>query len=380
MQTLVLVGGGHAHLFVLEALARQPRPDLAVRLISPGRWQYYSGMLPGWMAGHYPLEACRLDLAWLAQRAGVEFIDDVVIGMNAAKRCVCLSDGRHLHYDAVSLDTGSETDVAWLAESGERLLPVKPLSGFLAGWPEILAQARSRAGFQLVVAGGGAGGVELALATAHAFAAQAPGARVTLLTGDSGLLPGHAAQARQHIAATLQRNGISVIQQRGAGVAEGVLLKDGTLLPADRVIAATGARPAPWLGLSGLQLDPAGYVMVDAQHRSLSHPEVFAAGDVCARSDVRMARSGVQAVRAGPVLAHNLFAMLDGRPLQSYRPRRHSLYLLACGAQRAVASWGSFSAEGRWVWRWKDWIDRRFIRRFSPSPLQTTHNQGSRHP
>lgn len=380
MQKLVLVGGGHAHLFVLEALARQPRPDLAISLISPGRWQYYSGMLPGWMAGHYPLEACRLDLAWLAQRAGIQFIDDAVIGMNVGKQCVCLSDGRHLHYDAASLDTGSETDVAWLADLGERLLPVKPLARFLAGWPEILTRAHTRAGFQLVVAGGGAGGVELALAAAQAFAAQAPGARVTLLSGDAGLLPGHAAKARRHIATALQRKGITVIPQRGAGVPEGLLLKDGRLLPADCVLAATGARPAVWLGLSGLRLDPAGYVAVDAQHRSLSHPAVLAAGDVCARSDVRMARSGVQAVRAGPVLAHNLFAMLDGRPLQSYRPRRHSLYLLACGAQRAVASWGGFSAEGRWVWRWKDWIDRRFIRRFSPSPLQTTHSQGNRHP
>lgn len=368
MQKLVLVGGGHAHLFVLEALARRPRPDLSITLISPSRWQYYSGMLPGWMAGHYPLEACRLDLRALAQQAGISFIEDTLIGMDANKRCACLSGGRHLHYDAVSLDTGSETDVAWLADLGERLLPVKPLSRFMASWPEILAQAGTQANFHLVVAGGGAGGVELALAAAQALAAQGWGARTTIVTGDSGLLPGHDTKARQHAAAALQAHDIPVIPQRAAGVPEGLLLKDGSLLSAARVLAATGARAPVWLALSGLRLDAAGYIAVNAQHRSESHPEVFAAGDVCARSDVRLVRSGVQAVRAGPVLAHNLFAMLDGQPLKTYRPRRNSLYLLASGQRRAIASWGRFSAEGHWVWRWKDWIDRRFIARFSKTP------------
>ncbi len=53
-----------------------------------------------------------------------------------------------------------------------------------------------------------------------------------------------------------------------------------------------------------------------------------------------------------------------GAALRSYRPKARSLYLLACGPKYAIASWGRCSAEGPWVWSWKDWIDRRFIRRF----------------
>ena len=104
--------------------------------------------------------------------------------------------------------------------------------------------------------------------------------------------------------------------------------------------------------------------MVDGQHRSLSHPNVFAAGDVCSRADIKLARSGVHAVFAGPVLARNLIASIDGQKLQSYRPRKRSLYLLATGPQYAIASWGGLSAQGYWVWRWKNWIDRRFMHKY----------------
>ena len=150
---------------------------------------------------------------------------------------------------------------------------------------------------------------------------------------------------------------------------DGVALSNGELLRADCIIAAVGARAPCWLRLSRLAFDEHGYVSVDATHRSVSHPNVFAVGDVCARVDMMLVRSGVHAVRAGPTLAHNLIASITGRPLVSYRPRKRSLYLLATGSKHAIASWGRFSAAGRWVWRWKDWIDRRFMRRHgAPTP------------
>lgn len=371
MKNLLLVGGGHAQLFVLQALARKPRADINITLISPSRWQHYSGMLPGWMAGRYRIDECRIDLRALAQGAGATLIEGAIIGMDADTRCVSLSDGRQIHYDLLSVDTGSETDTSELAELGERLLPIKPLQRFAKSWADILKQARTQADYRLVVMGGGAGGVELALAAAHALLPINRGAQTCLVAGEAGPLPDFGETARRHIANALQRAGVQVIAQRGvgAGAASGVMLKDGSLLAADHVIAATGARAPAWLQQSRLQLDPAGFITVTAQHRSLSHPEVFAAGDVCARIDLRLARSGVQAVRAGPVVAHNVLATLNGEPrpaaLRAYIPRRHSLYLLSTGDGRAVASWGALSTEGRWVWHLKDWIDRRFIQRFS---------------
>lgn len=365
MKRLVLIGGGHAHLFVLRQLAQSQHRDLEVIFINPSIWQHYSGMLPGWMAGHYRSEDCRIDLRPLAAAAGARFVGKPIIGMDANRRCVGLSDGRHVEYDLLSLDVGSETDVDWLADLGDLLLPVKPLEEFQSTWTQVLAEAKSQQDFRLLVVGGGAAGVELVLAAQYAFKQTGVMGNVTLITGESGLLAGHTLSVRRRTARALQKAGVVVVSQRAVGTGDGVLLGDGQRLVANRVIATTGARAPVWLTLSGLALDAHGYVAVDACHRSRSHLEVFAAGDVCARSDVLLARSGVQAVRVGPVLAYNLSATLDGHALHSYRPCRYSLYLLTCGDRYAIASWGPWSAEGRWVWQWKDRIDRRFIRFFA---------------
>jgi NADH dehydrogenase FAD-containing subunit len=188
---------------------------------------------------------------------------------------------------------------------------------------------------------------------------------VDLVASEGGLLAGHARSVQRRVSRYLAGANVQVHQAEASGTPEGVMLSTGTLLPADCVIAATGARAPRWLGRSGLGLDANGYVAVDEFYRSRAHDDVFAAGDVSARRDVSAARSGVHAVHAGPILAANLLAALRGGRMRTYRPRRHSLYLLACGPRYAIASWGRWSAEGGWVWRWKDRIDRGFVRRFA---------------
>lgn len=365
MRRLILVGGGHAHLSVLRALAHDKPADVEVVLITPSIYQNYSGMLPGWMAGHYRQSQCRIDLQPLVQTAGVQIIVDRIVGMDADRSCVVLSDRRTIDYDFLSLDVGCEIDASWLQMAAEKLLPVKPLDDFLLAWPKVLEVARLKSGYRLVVVGGGAAGVELAFAARHTMTIAKIDARVDLVVSESGLLVEHAPSVQRRVTRHLAQAGIVVHRLRAVGAPEGVLLSDGSLLPADCVIAATGSRAPYWLQRSKLQLDENGYIPVDGQYRSLSHPKVFAVGDVCARQDMVVPRSGVHAVYAGPVLASNLLAVLTGQPLVSYRPKRYSLYLLACGSQYAIASWAGFSAEGKWVWRWKDRIDRRFIARFS---------------
>lgn len=365
---LVLVGGGHAHLSVLRALAKKRPAGLDVVLITRSKHQNYSGMLPGWIAGHYAQAECRVDLGPLVRAAGGRLVLDEIVGMDAARRCVGLTTGQHVEYDLLSLDVGSETDTSWLETLGDKLLPAKPLDIFFARWPHVLTAAKAKKNYRLVVVGGGAAGVEMALAAQQAFTSAGIDGCVELVASESGLLPGHAKGVQARVQRFAEQAGLGLNFARGVGTEEGVLLADGRLVQADKVIAATGARPAVWLGLSNLGLDENGYILVDKYHRSVSHPNVFAAGDVCARADVVIQRSGVHAVHAGPVLANNLLAVLNGTALQPYVPRQPSLYLLACGPHYAVASWGRWSAEGQWVWRWKDWIDRGFIRRFSGNP------------
>ena len=367
MKQLVLAGGGHAHLSVLQAFANERPEGANLVLVTPNRYQYYSGMLPGWMAGHYRAEDCRIDLAPWAERAGARLVLGSVSQLDAQARTLHTDAAERIDYDLLSLDVGSETDSGALQPLGARLLPVKPLDAFYTRWPKLMQLAQTTPNFALAVVGGGAAGVEVALAARQALDALNVQAEVHLIVSRAGLLAGHAQGVQQRAARNLAVAGVRLSDQRGVGVAEGIALQDGRLLPVHAAIAATGARALAWLAESGLAVDADGFVKIDAQQRSVSHASVFAAGDTSARIDVALQRSGVHAVHSGPVLAHNLRAQLTGAALQSYHPRRRSLYLLSCGPQRAIASWGGFSAEGAWVWRWKDRIDRRFVQRFSPS-------------
>jgi selenide,water dikinase len=92
---------------------------------------------------------------------------------------------------------------------------------------------------------------------------------------------------------------------------------------------------------------------------------LFAVGD-CATlvSHPWVPKAGVYAVRQGPCLDANLRAALLGRPLRSYRPQRRFLALMNLGERRALGTKWGVVMTGRSVWRLKDWIDRRFMRRF----------------
>ncbi len=368
MKRLVLAGGGHAHLAVLNALARAPLRGVEVTLVTPTPRQAYSGMLPGWIAGHYVRTDLEIDLEPLARRANVRLVKYSIGAMDANRRCVALSDGRHIDYDVLSLDVGSEIDTSWLETLGGRLLPLRPLDEFMERWPGILAAVHRRPGFRVAVVGAGAAGVEVALATRHAFDRERIDGEVCLVAPREKFLVGHGPGARRRVADWAGRVGVRQHDGHAVGTRDGLLLPDGSTISADCVIAATGAAPPSWLRVSGLQLDAQGYVAVDSHHRSHSHSQVFAAGDVCSRDERHFARSGVHAVRAGPVLANNLAAVLSGGRFRQYHPRRRSLYLLACGPRSAVVSWGNLSCGGAWAWRWKDRIDRRFVERHSVSP------------
>jgi NADH dehydrogenase FAD-containing subunit len=324
-------------------------------------------MIPGWMAGHYTLDQCAAPLAPLIAAAGIRWIADSVCGIDAGNVAVDTLKSGKISGDVLSLDTGAGIDPAALAGSGEELLAIRPLETFARRWEAWFAARRTAGGARLAVVGGGAAGVELALAADYALRRHLPPARVAVtLVGSGPLLAGHAPGVRRLVAATLASRGIDVRDSLARGIAGGLQLADGEALACDGIIAATGVIPPPWLAASGLALCPQGFVAVGDGQQSISHAAVFAAGDVASRVDFPHARSGVYAVRAGPVLAANLPRALAGAAPLPYRPQTRSLYLLATGPREAIVSWGSLAARGAWAWRWKDSIDRRFMRQYQP--------------
>lgn len=354
---LLLLGGGHAHVQVLDALARHPLPGLQATLVTPYARQMYSGMVPGLLAGHYDAAQCAIPLAPLAAAAGVDLRLARAVALHAEARQVTLDDGQRLGYELLSIDTGPETDVDSLPGARAHGLAVRPIEALWQRMQALPAEAGP-----LLVVGGGAAGFELAMALAHARRGQA---QVALVAGTEPLAGLGAAVQRRAVRA-LAALGVRLHRQAAVALAaDHVQLQDGTHLPCALPLLALGAAAPRWLAGSGLALDARGFVATGSTLQSRSHPNVFAAGDVATRSDAPHPKSGVYAVRAGPPLAANLRAWLQGAPLQTYAPQRRTLYLLSCGGRRAIASWGGLSAEGAWVWRWKDRIDRAFVARYT---------------
>ena len=358
MKHLILLGGGHAHVHVLKALAQEPLPSAQVTLVSPYARQIYSGMVPGLVAGHYPVDDCVIPLAPLAAQAKVKFVQSAATALDARTRTVSLSNGQALHYDALSVDTGPVADRQAVAGADEHALFVRPMEDFVVQWDELFALTQQQV-LSVVVVGGGAAGVELALAMQYRLGERA---RVSLVTGGPPPLPSHPARVQARALRALKRCGVTVLEDACTAVTHShVQLGRGMRLECDSAVMAVGAAAPSWLQRSGLALDERGFVAIGNTLQSTSHPEVFAVGDVASSATRPVPKSGVYAVRAGPPLALNLRRFVAAGELQPHRPQRVALNLLACGDRRAIASWGPWSAEGRWVWWWKDRIDRAFV-------------------
>ena len=253
---------------------------------------------------------------------------------------------------------------------------VKPISRLLMHWLNLRERLAARAGPATVsVIGGGAGSVELILAIQHALTesphrSEDKRLRFELLTADDDILATHPRAAAQRFRRTLGDRGVRIYTSARIVEVRRGLLTDagGRVFSSDEILWVTDAGAPKWLAEAGLTVDERGFLLIDDELRSVSHPNIFGAGDVATMQNHLRSKAGVFAVRQGRPLAQNLRRTLLRRSLRRYKPQRQFLTLISTGDKHAVASRGMWSAEGVWVWRWKDWIDRRFMRRFQELP------------
>lgn len=373
---LVLVGGGHSHVAVLKRFGMRPMEGVRLTLIARDVQTPYSGMLPGYLAGHYTYDEAHIDLRPLAQFAGARLYHDEMVGLDPGNRLVLCRSRPPVPYDLLSIDTGSQPSRVGIP-GAERVLPVKPVDRFLEGWARIAGRALAASpGFRIAVVGGGAGGVELSLSLQHRLRRQGGGASFLLVTDTAEILPTHNPAVRRRFQRILKTRGIAVHTNRRVVAVEdgGLRAENGEMLPCDAVVWVTQASAPAWLAQTGLALTKRGFIEVDDCLRSTSHPGVYAAGDVATIRNHPREKSGVIAVRSGPPLAENLRRALEGRRPRRFTPQKRFLALISTGNRCAVASRGRWSFEGEWVWRWKDWIDRRWMRGYQELPAKMTES------
>lgn len=366
---LVLVGGGHAHVQVLRAFGMRPEPGVRLTLIAKEWDAPYSGMLPGFIAGHYRYDECHINLVRLARFAKARLILGSVTGVDRAARRVAIDGRPPLGYDLLSIDVGVTPDVSGIAGATDHALIVKPISTLTAKWTALEAAARQPGGARrFVVIGGGAAGFELVHALRHRFG----DGNFTLVAGGA-LLGSLNRLARRYAGESLKEAGINLIESDAAIriARDEVKLASGRRIAADAILISTAAGAAPWFRQSALPTDDNGFLAVKPTLQLPDDDNVFAAGDCATVLDHPRDKSGVFAVRQGAPLGENLRLRARGLAAKPFTPQSRYLMLLSTGRKHAIAVHGPLALRGEWVWRWKDRIDREFVERFNDVTLMS---------
>lgn len=418
---LVLIGGGHSHAIVLKMFGINPLPGVRLTLISDVLHAPYSGMLPGHVAGFYDYDECHIDLRSLAEFAGCQILVDRAIAIDLNKNLVICQTCPPINFDVLSVDIGSTPATLSVPGAAEYAIAAKPVPEFLSSWNQLISERQNSLQklLRIAIVGGGAGGVELAL-NMQSRLGKEEGFGNRLCNGFNGwilryserrkrekgrgkkeeeleihlfhsgaeLMQGHNQRVRRRLQEILISRGIQLhLKEKVCAVKKieretnpqfptnyQISCKSGLKLECEIIFWVTQASAANWIRESGLAADSNGFMQVNDCLQSVSHPNVFGAGDIAAMVNYPRPKAGVFAVRQGKPLFENLQQFLLEKPLKPFAPQEQYLGLIGTGNKRAIASRGNFMWESRLLWYWKDWIDRQFMQKFSNLP-KTRHTK-----
>ncbi len=365
---LVLIGGGHSHSIVLRMWAMKPLAGVRVTLITEASDTPYSGMLPGHIAGFYTHEECHINLRSLAEFAQAQLYIDTVVGLDLVNKKVLCAHRPPVAFDVLSIDIGSTPASVNVPGADKYAIAAKPVAKLLTQWQQIVEAVEKP--LSLGIVGGGAGGVELALAM-QGNLQNRKNLEMHLFHKGAEIMPHYGGGVRRRLQKVLTQKGINLhLQETVIEVQPNkISCKSGLKIECDRIFWVTQASAPIWITESGLATDSQGFIQVNDYLQAVSHPYIFAAGDIATMVNYPRPKAGVFAVRQGKPLFNNLQKALLSQPLQPYKPQKNYLSLIGTGDGKAIASWGNFgTGASRLLWNWKDKIDRQFMDRFHKLP------------
>ncbi len=365
---LVFVGGGHAHLTALAHLGCYVGHGHRATLISPSHYHYYSGMGPGILSGLYEPRQVRFDIRRMVQERGGQFIEAGVTAVDPQAQCFYLDNGERVPYDIASFNIGSVVPSAELAAADEHVFTVKPILNLYRARNLILSQSDAKGITRVLVAGGGPAGIEISANVWKLLHENGANPEVTLVGGNR-ILPGAPARVRQLAAASLTERRIAILEGARVHALENrcATLTDGRSIPFDFAFVSVGVRPPALFRESGIPVGEDGGMLVNRYLQSTAYPQLFGGGDCISVEGHTVAKAGVHAVRQNPILKHNLEVALDGGEMERFTPNPNYMLIMNMGDGKGIMWKKSFVLNGRLAFLLKDFIDRRFMRRFQVS-------------
>lgn len=364
-KTLILVGGGHSHLYLIKQMKKDQLKSYQVILISVGNKQYYSGMASSYLEGIYAEEDFTVDLKKLCKKSGVYFIEDEVLLIRPIDKTIVTRKGQTYEYDLLSLDTGSDVVTKQIQGAKEFSNFVKPLQN-LRQIKKIIIEELAPS-FEVVVIGAGAAGAEIALGIRQLGLKTKKNIHIRIIDSGNEILKGYSAKVKSQMKKALNEAHVQLIQKERVSVIEHEYLEmeSSNILFYDLLIMATGSVAHRVYRKSGLEVDERGYMFVNVYLQNEDYPDIFGAGDCIAFKDYPyVTKIGVYAIKEAPILWKNIKRRAQGKPLKKYVPQKNYLSIISLGNRRGIMSYKELVFNGKWTWHLKDCIDRKFIRQY----------------
>lgn len=363
---LVLIGGGHAHMVTLAHLGEFVAKGHEVTVIQPSEYHYYSGMGPGMLGGTYRPEEIRFATRKVVEGQGGIFVLGKAESIDPERQVVRLENaGRDISYDVLSCNAGSQVPDDLVTAAGPGIFTVKPIEGLLAAQQRILTLSRERS-ISVAIVGGGPSAIEIAGNVLQLGERRARHRPSVFVFAGRRLL--------SHLPERIGFLARNILESRGGEIVEGayvheirpdrISLDNGRNYPADVIFSAVGVKPSPIFLRSALPTGPDGGLLVNSRLQSMGYANIFGGGDCISFADHPLDKVGVYAVRQNPVLFHNLMACLEGSDLRDFSPGGKYLLIYNLGNQTGIFHKWFLTFSGQLAFRLKDYIDRKFIRRF----------------
>jgi selenide,water dikinase len=262
-------------------------------------------------------------------------------------------------------------------DASENIFKLKPINKMLEGWEHFLESIKSLPNKKIVIVGGGAAGIETAFALADKLKTLNRSDKIVIIQSSDYLLDSGNVKQSKAIKSILKSKTIEVLQNiKVIRIQENLaqsflILEDQTKFSFDFLVVANGAQSSDILKNSGLSTDVDGFLKVNKKLQSLSHSNVFGAGDCVHFDDQRLPKSGVYAVRQGEVLATNIMAysnLGEKSVLKNYKPQKKVLKLLQISKDKVFTIWGPLYFNSNFMSQIKKTIDLNFMERFGHLP------------
>lgn len=380
---IVLLGAGHTNAHILRMWRMNALPRTRLTCISNFSVATYSGMLPGVLAGMYPMERMQIDLVRLCKSVGARLIVDRFTGVDPVGQQVLFANRSPVDFDVLSIGIGSVPSLGGVSED-DSILMIKPMQTFAARLEERLAQLKEKKfgeTLQIAIVGAGAGGVELAFCLPQFLRKILGDAsfKLSLINSDSSIPVGSIDRSQRIVKRELENRSVDLVfGKRVRSVRDGQLnFDDDSTRPADLAIWATNAVASEALEAIPLPKDDRGFILTDSTLRTVSGNPVFAVGDSGTIREEKLPKAGVYAVREGPVLWKNLLHTIESKSLEIYKPQRGFLKLLNLGDGTAIAEYKGFAIQSKWALKLKDRIDQKFMDKYQEYKPMEMSKQGN---